>query len=515
MSLWERILVVADMGEAFGWVVVLLPVTALVLFVLLPEERTAIRTAMIFFALSLAGLFAAAFLLSPAADQQSVAYRSLRWIALFFESVAIITIGAILLFDVVLKAVSLAPPRILRDLMVALSYIVVAIMLLSRNGVDLTGIVATSAVVTAIIGFSLQDTLGNIMGGMALQMERSIAIGDWIRIDDHEGRVTEIRWRQTSIETRNWDTVVIPNSVLMRSRVTLLGHRQGMPRQRRQWIYFNVDFRFPPTEVIAAVEAALGAEPIAKVAAEPPPNCVLVDFQDSYASYAVRYWLTDFAVDDPTNSVVRSRIFAAIRRRGFSLSIPAQAVFVTQDDPSRRERKQAKDFDQRLAVLGRVELFRTLNDAERRHLAEGLSVAPFVRGEAMTRKGATAHWLYIINQGEAEVRLDEDGIVKDVAKLGAGDFFGEMALMTGALRSATVIAASDVECYRLDKATFQEVLKQRPELAEDVSHVLARRRVELQAAREGLSDEAKRHRLAHEQGDLLHRIRKFFSLKAI
>src|SRR5439155_5677380 len=138
---------------------------------------------------------------------------------------------------------------ILRDTLLGISYVVVALTLLGRHGVDLSGIVATSAVVTAVIGFSLQDTLGNVMGGVALQMEQSIGVGDWVRIGEVEGLVREIRWRQTSIETRNWDTVVIPNSQLMKSQVTVLGRRSGQPRQHRMSVPFNVDFRHDPGSV--------------------------------------------------------------------------------------------------------------------------------------------------------------------------------------------------------------------------------------------------------------------------
>ena len=142
-----------------------------------------------------------------------------------------------------------------------------------------------------------------------------------------------------------------------------------------------------------------------------------------------------------------------------------------------------------------------------------MTVAPFVRGEAMTRQGAVAHWLYIITHGDAEVRISLDGnLSKHVANLHTGDFFGEMGLMTGEPRAATVIAQTDVECYRLDKTGFQDILQRRPEIAEDISHILARRRVELEAVREGLNEEAKRNRISHTQGDLLRRIRDFFTL---
>jgi len=412
----------------------------------------------------------------------------------------------------VLAPLRLRPPRIMRDLLLALAYVVVAITILSRD-TDLTGIIATSAVLTAVIGLSFQDTLGNMMGGMALQMEGAMSVGDWIRVDNQEGMIKEIRWRHTAIETRNWDTIVIPNSALMKTQVTVLGRRTGQPRQHRQWVYFNVDFRHSPAAVIDVVQTALCVEPIANVATTPPPNCVLMDFKESYCSYAVRYWLTDLAVDDPTNSVVRTRIYFALKRANIALSIPAHALFVTEEEQKRTERKRTEEIHSRVNALKQVELFHSLTDEELRELAPHLRTAPFVRGEVMTKQGAVAHWLYIITKGDAEVRFSLDGKLSErVAVLHPGDFFGERGMMTGERRSADVIALTDVECYRVDKESFNDILRQRPELAEDISQVLARRRVELEAAREDLNEEAKRARMQTHQGDLLKRIKSFFAL---
>jgi small-conductance mechanosensitive channel len=515
-SYWQYVLNAAGMGnKTFIWVLVAFIITSLFLFVVVPAERERIRTALLMYALAFAGLLIAGLLFDPLADKQGSAFRWTSWGARMVESVAIITMGSVLLFDVLMESVRLKPPRIMRDLLVAFAYIIVALMLLAAHGVDLSGIVATSAVITAVIGFSLQDTLGNVMGGMALQMERTISVGDWVRIDQQEGQVKEIRWRQTSIETRNWDTVVVPNSVLMKGQVILLGRRDGAPRQHRQWVYFNVDFRYAPTDVIEAVETALRAEPIPNIAREPAPHCLMMDFKDSYATYAARYWLTDLALTDPTDSIVRQRIFFALRRVDIPLSIPAQSLFITEEDETRRKRKRGQELEGRVEALQRVELFHTLTDEERHELALRMNEAPFVRGEAMTRQGAKAHWLYIMTQGEAEVRVavDGSGLSEKVATLKGGDFFGEMGLMLGEPRMATVIATTDVECYRLDKDAFHDILSRRPEIAEDISHILARRRVELEAVREGLNEEAKRLRMRHAQGDLLRRIRNFFTLE--
>ena len=513
MSFWQDVQNVAGVGGWLHWLALGFVFVSLTLSAFFPAERRRINLATLFLLLSVAGFLITATLFRYGFNQTGAAYRWLRGATQFTLCAAIINLLSVAIFDALLGALKARPPRIMRDLLIAFAYVVVAITLLSRGGVDLTGIVATSAVITAVIGFSLQDTLGNVMGGMALQMERSITVGDWIKVDQQEGQVIEIRWRQTSIQTRNWDTVVIPNSALMKGQVVLLGRRIGAPRQHRQWVYFNVDFRFEPTAVIDAVEAALRAEPIPNIAAEPAPHCLVLDFKDSYVSYAARYWLTDLALTDPTDSVVRSRIYFALRRARIPLSIPAQTLFITEDDERRRSRKHGEEIERRVEKIRHVELFQSLTEEELRSLAERLREAPFVRGEAMTKQGSTAHWLYIITKGEGEVRVAVDGnLTRQVATIGEGDFFGEMGLMTGEKRLATVVALSDTLCYRLDKQEFQAILKRRPEIAEDISHVLARRRVELDAVREGLNEEAKLQRMSHAQGDILRRIRRFFTL---
>src|ERR1044071_7426070 len=293
MTFWHQVQLAAGLRGAFLWTILLFVTAALLLNALRPSERMRIRAALILFALSILGLLADAWLVIRGVNPDGSLYLWIRWASLFCLGIAFINVASVFLFEVFLSGLRVKPPRIMRDLLVALAYVILGFTLLSIPHVDITGIVATSAVLTAVIGLSFQDTLGNMMGGMALQLERAISVGDWIRIDNQEGMVKEIRWRHTSIETRNWDTIVIPNSALMKSHVIVLGRRSGQPRQHRQWVYFNVDFRYSPMEVIDMVETALHAEPIANVAAEPAPNCVLMDFKESYCSYAVRYWLTD------------------------------------------------------------------------------------------------------------------------------------------------------------------------------------------------------------------------------
>jgi small-conductance mechanosensitive channel/CRP-like cAMP-binding protein len=432
---------------------------------------------------------------------------------LVFGTLAAVTAGGAILFAAILPRVRLRTPRILQDIVVGLAAVITVLVVAARAGINLSGLIATSAVLTAVIGLALQDTLGNIVSGLALQTDGSIHLDDWIKVGDVTGRVVDIRWRYTAVETRNWETVLFPNSQLVKGQVVILGRRKGQPRQWRRWVWFNVDFRFSPTEVIDAVTEALRSADIEHVSKEPAPNCVLMDFQESYARYALRYWLTDLAIDDPTDSAVRFRIYFALRRSGLPLSIPAHAIFMTEQTRKRGDRKQQREHDRRVRMLARVDVFSKLSADERSALADALLFAPFTKGEVMTRQGAEAHWLYIIADGEAAVRLAVgDELEQEVARLRAGDFFGERSLLTGEKRSATVVALTDVECWRLDKAAFQELLNRRPEIADEVAEELANREVGLTRVREDLSAEAASRRSMEMKQDLVHKIRRFFRL---
>lgn len=438
---------------------------------------------------------------------------------------SVVNVVATLFTSVALPKSGVSVPMIATDLLIGFGYVLATLGVLSQHGLNPTGALASAAVVSAVLAISLQSTLGNILGGVALQLDGSIHEGDWIQLENgKQGRVRAVRWRHTVVETRDWSTIIVPNAQLLANNITILGKRDGREVPQRYWVWFNVDFRFAPTRVIDVVQAALRASPIDGVAPDPPPNCVCMDFtannRESFSTYAVRYWLTDLAADDPTNSRVRARIFTALRRAGIPLAVPAQRMWVEVEDESRMKNKIERRANERVTALSQIPLFRALTEDERKTLAEGMSHVIYVAGETITRQGAVAHWLYVLTSGTAEIRMtfDPDGSgplppqQKIVATLKAPDVFGEMGLMTGEARSADVVATSDVDCFRLDKATFEQVLLNRPEIATELSEKLAARRIELIAAREGLDASAKRDRESVERDRILGNIKSFFGL---
>lgn len=512
MRFWEYVSNTTGMPGAYFWVLPGMLLVVLTLYIGLPDERRRVIAALFLFALSVGGLLIGSALLWLGLDGHP-SYLAVRGITRFLESVAVTNLASIFVFCVAMPAIRLNPPRIMQDLILGIAYLVIALLVLSSSGVDLRGIVATSAVMTAVIGFSLQDTLGNIMAGMAVQMDRTIRVGDWIRLGEIEGQVQEIRWRHTSVETRDWDTVVIPNSMLMKGTVQLLGRRNGAPVQRRQWIYFNVDFSHSPTEVIRAVEAAISSEAMPDVARIPAPHCIVTSLAENHTTYAARYWLTDFARPDPVDSHVRTRIFSALRRAGIPFWTPTQAIFLTENDEKYRDRERSEQMALRNAAIEKIALFQTLTTDERTRLGSRLISAPFVAGETMTRQGAEGHWLYIVVEGEAEVNISVDGKTQYVAGLRGGDYFGEMSMMTGEPRSATVVARTDVLAYRVAKHDFEDILRRRPEIAVDIAHTLSRRHTELEVVKEEVSEELKKARIHESHGTILARIHAFFGLE--
>jgi CRP-like cAMP-binding protein len=309
---------------------------------------------------------------------------------------------------------------------------------------------------------------------------------------------------------------VIPNSVLMKNKFLVLGRREGQPEQWRRWVWFNVEYTISPGRVIAIVEEALQQAAIPNVSTQPPPNCVMMELDDSNGRYAVRYWLTDLSVDDPTDSAVRGHIFAALKRAGIDPALPGQLVYLVNEGEEREQQLHAIEIEKRVKGLQGVELFSRFSDAELHRLAEGLVFAPFAKGDVVTRQGAVAHWLYILSRGDADVVLETEGeqrqTIGQIRAGGSGSFFGEMGMLTGEPRTATVVAATDLVCYRLDKSAFEDIIHARPAIAEEIAQIMAQRRLGLESARHDLDEAAHQAEMARHQGEVLAKIREFFRL---
>jgi small-conductance mechanosensitive channel/CRP-like cAMP-binding protein len=483
---------------------------AFFLFSFLKEERKSVMNTLAFFFACLTLQFVSGLIHAMQFTYVALVFHEA---AVIGAGIAVIRLWGLLLFRIVLPFARLNPPRITEDLFVIIAYIAWGLVRLRYAGLDLSSIVATSAMITAIVAFAMQDTLGNILGGLALQLDNSIDIGDWIKVDEVIGRVVDIRWRSTLVETRNWETVVFPNSQLMKSKFVVLGRRSGQPVQVRRWIWFNVSLNTTPAHVVKAVEETIAQAEISNVAKSPRPSCVLIEMDKGVARYALRYWLTDLAIDDPTDAAVRWHVYTALERAGIRMELEEQNIHYVKEGEKHEEVVHHREAQQRVKTLKRVELFAQMTDVELSALAERLKYVQFAKGNMIARQGAVAHWLYIIINGEAEVFLEAvGGERRSVNVLGRGNFFGEMGMMTGSPRSASVIARTDMECYRLDKDAFAGIMQARPALAEEIAHILVERRAELDSVLHHLDEQTRRQEKSSQHNELLETVKRFFGL---
>jgi small-conductance mechanosensitive channel/CRP-like cAMP-binding protein len=429
--------------------------------------------------------------------------------------IALIRLWGLLVFRIVLPKAGMTFPRIAEDLFVIVAYLAWGLVRLRYAGLDLGSIVATSAMITAVVAFAMQDTLGNILGGLALQLDNSIEIGDWIKVDDISGKVVDIRWRSTLVETRNWETVVFPNSQLMKNKFLVLGRRSDQPVQWRRWIWFGTALDVTPSKVVKAVEGAISHAEISNVAKRPSSSCVLMEMDKGYARYALRYWLTDLAADDATDAAVRWHVYTALERAGIKLAVEEQNIHYVRENEKYEAAVHQRELLRRIKTLKRVELFAQMSEDELHKLAERLKYAPFAKGNVIVKQGvAEQHRLFIIINGEAEVYLEKaSGEKRMLNVLSKGDFFGEMSLMTGSPRRASVIAKNDVECYRLDKSAFEEIILARPSIADEVAQILVARRAQLDTALQNLDDEPSNQEMQHQQNDVLVTVKRFFGVQ--
>lgn len=501
--------VAALMYSEVPWLTLLALVVSGLLLRFRPHERPVFLNTLWLFLLGVAGQAAAWGLDQlgvPGAS--SVVHTVFRIVA----AIALIRLLGFAIFRLLLPLARREPPRIIEDLAIVAVYVVYAFAQLRGAGVDLSSIVTTSAILTAVVAFAMQDTLGNVIGGLAIHIDNSVQVGDWVRVDDVHGRVRDIGWRSTTIETRNWETVVVPNSVMMKGRVAILGKREGGPLQWRRTLSFMVDPGVPPARVIATVNDEMRDVPIANVARTPASTTVLAGFELGNLKYHLRYFLTDLVEDDMTDSMVRVHLFASLQRAGIRIAEEQRTVHSVSRDEAHADAVRKREISRRLEMLRGVDLFSVLSEEEIGEVAERLQYAPFARGDVITKQGNIAHWLYIVAFGEVEVRYEPaSGEAQTLATLRAGQFFGEMALLTGDARSATVVAKSDVECYRLDRAAFQGLLLSRPQIAEGMSHVISSRRPELEKVREAFATQPQAAPV--ESADLLKKIQRFFGLR--
>ncbi len=382
-------------------------------------------------------------------------------------------------------------PSILQDAIVVGLFIVVMTFVFEEK------LLTTSAVGAVVIGFALQDTLGNAFAGLAIQIDKPFHVGDWVRVGEFEGRVHEVTWRATKLITKPGNLVVVPNNIVSKEAIT---NYSEPARPTRITLEVGVSYLCPPNEAKAAIAEAL--ERSADVLRSPAPDVLLVDYGDSAVMYRARFWIADYARDEPIRDQVRSAIYYGFRRRQIEIPWPIRVNYSRQDRPD----DTPDDRRRRVETLRRLDMFAALDEVEIGRLAAARDRV-YADREVIVRQGEPGRSMFVLTEGAVCVTVEPGQ--HEVARLGPGACFGEMSLLTGDARSATVSAAGDCRVVEVTDDMLRQLAEAKPAIVDQLGEIAFRRRQKLDETRET----AERARLTGDTPmTLAGRIRRFLRL---
>jgi small-conductance mechanosensitive channel/CRP-like cAMP-binding protein len=375
-------------------------------------------------------------------------------------------------------------------------YAVVAAIALSAFVFDLpvSTVFATSSVLAVVLGIALQSTVGDLLGGLALNLEEAFRLGDRIDVDERtSGRVVEMTWRSTHLLARSGDLAIVPNSLLSRSKI--INHDARGPYVHRS----TVSIKLENTEAPARVRELLRAAALSArgVLAAPEPLVEIAAFTDWALEYRIVFFYIDHSEELPIASAILEAAWSHLAWAGIALPLP-RTILARQTDG---HGSNALD-----GLLSRVRIFERLTSDERRQLAGKLAVRHVIRGTRLIAQGESGSSLFIVCEGALAVLVaDADGREREVARLFPGDYVGEASLLTGAPRNASIDAVTDAAVYEIEKDAFEPFLRLRPEMTDALAAALGARAV----TRDAVLAEA---HSAHESGmaHIAQQIRSFF-----
>jgi small-conductance mechanosensitive channel/CRP-like cAMP-binding protein len=398
-------------------------------------------------------------------------------------------------------------PNFLREVVGGFIFLIVLLLILSYGyhaETQLKGLLAGSGLVAIILGFAGQNLFAGIIGGISIQINRPYKVGDWLKVGDTYGEVREINWRSTRLCTNDQIYLDIPNNEMVSHQIVNLHYPTETHAMR---VRVGIDYNVPPNRVKDVLGRA--AQKAKNVLPNPPVRVYLVDFSDYAMTYEIKFFMGNHSRINETNDSIRTNVWYELKRQGISIPLPTRTLHVERKKATRVQEDQAEAF----SILRGEPLFDCLTEDQLSQMVNQARLKLFGRGEPVIEEGAAGDSMFVMLRGAANVLVSKNGSKIQVAKLSAGDCFGEMSLLTGEPRSATVRADGDCYVMEIGKPVMAEVLSSAPSCMEQLSQLLAQRRMET----EGILKEASGtddHALTERQytANFLNRLRTFFQL---
>lgn len=426
--------------------------------------------------------------------------KIILWMALVISAVRLLTY---LIFGTAFRNVAQAEAlSLLKTVLSVILYIVAFFVIFQSQypRIELGSLFTGSAILGIVVGLALQDTLGNLFAGIALQADQPFQVGDVVAITNRgSGVVESVSWRGVRIRTFQNKILIISNAVLGRETFEVA------PRDNlnARIVFFNTVESVSPTRTAQVVRDAMRTAE--NVSQKIRPVVRIRDFGQSGLDWEVKYWLEDYKKYNDTDALVRQNIWYAFRREKIEFSLPIRVVHMEQKAVEPDLIETVNTMSERLS---RVPIFVPLSEDETSRLAHASTSRIYAPGEAIVRKGQEGNSMFVIIRGAVMVQIMDGGAMKTVNNLGENDFFGEMSLLTGQPRSATVVAEKETEVLEIRKSAMKIILQSNPDLVKSIVEIIEERKelLKTETTAETETEDEKRK-------GIVGSIRNFFGLR--
>jgi small-conductance mechanosensitive channel len=433
-----------------------------------------------------------------------LAAQSLVWLGAAFCLIRFLDVA---IWHGVIERRSGAPvPRLVIDLVAGLVWVAAALVVIAYVlEQPVVGLLTTSGVAIAVIGFALRDMIASLFSGIAINLEHPYRIGDWIEVEPGVvGKVLEVSWLTTRTVTRDGIGVVVPNARLASAPFRNYSQPEAAWRDS---FSITLDYQLPAQRVERILLAAMDAVP--QVAAQRKrPDVKIEELGDWGVRWLARYWIKDYGEMPEIRYAVQKSVLRHLHHAGIAVPYPKRDLFVARMPERSLDNRRQLD-----TILSRNELFANLAADDLQQLADAARQHFCPAGVPIVRAGDEGSSLFVVVEGLLRVlRPMSDGEERQVDQMGPGAAFGEFSLLTGAPRSATIVPQGDAVVYEITKDDLEPILKRRQDLADRLGWILAQRQLRRKREEHILGVRAGAQAVSPPPQVWLERVRAFFGL---
>ncbi|BAP40922.1 mechanosensitive ion channel family protein [Pseudomonas sp. 21LCFQ02] len=300
------------------------------------------------------------------------------------------------------------------------------------------GLLATSGAMAIIVGLALQSTLSDVFSGIVLNTTKPYQVDDWVTIDGVEGKVVDVDWRATHLQTSAGATAVVPNSVAAKAKIVNLSRPSNMHGVS---ISIQVPKHVRPRRVLDALQRALqGSDSLLLT---PAPKAVLKESGETMAEYVASGFIAELS----RKGEVRNQLFDLAHRH-----LEAAGII-------RQSEGNAVPISRARALLDEVKVFRSLSEEERDALAEAMTAEQYVAGQVVLDVNEVSESLFVIATGVVSAAVPDGDKQVEAGRMGPSEIMGEQSVLGDTPSEASFTAMTSSIIYRIDKATARACLE--------------------------------------------------------